>query len=218
MPRLPRIDVPGLTYHITNRGVKKLPIFLDDDDRQSFVRLILLAKELFPFSVQAFSLMTNHFHLLIKTAEASISQIMQYVTGRYAQQFNRRHHQVGHAFQSRFHSIPVQTDAYLLTASSYIDLNAVRAGIVEKPEDYLWSSYRWTVSGKRHPLSNPRDVLALLSDTEERARVLYRQYTMDWLQKPEPITQEKLLKLRSWGSLPLIFEQARERLRAQPSY
>src|SRR5438874_117476 len=90
MPRPPRIDIPGLTYHLTNRGVKRLPVFHEDEDRQRFLRLFLITREQFPFVIQDFSLMTNHFHLLIKTLGTSISEIMHHFTSRYAYWFNQK--------------------------------------------------------------------------------------------------------------------------------
>lgn len=76
MARRPRIDIPGLTYHITNRGVKRLSVFHDDDDRQLFLRLLIITRRQFPCVIQNYSLMTNHFHLLIKTFDASLSNLM----------------------------------------------------------------------------------------------------------------------------------------------
>jgi putative transposase len=204
MPRPPRIDVHGLTYHLTNRGVQKLPVFHDDEDRQRFLRLLLIARAHFPFVIQDYSLMTNHFHLLIKTLETSLSEIMQYFTSRYAFWFNRKYGHVGHAFQSRFHSIPVQTDAYLAEVSAYIDLNAPRARIVMRPEDYLWGGYRSIINGAVDPIVDASELLGLFSDNRDRARILYRQFVDERLGKPEPLTQEKLLKKRSWGAMPSI--------------
>jgi putative transposase len=176
MPRPPRLDIPGLTYHLTNRGVKRLPVFHDDEDRQRFLRLLLITREHLPFVVQDYSLMTNHFHLLIKTLETSLSEIMQYFTSRYAYWFNRKYGHVGHAFQSRFHSIPVQTDAYLAEVSAYIDLNAPRAGMVMRPEDYAWGGYRSIMTGAVDPIVNASELLGLFSDNRDRARVLYQQF------------------------------------------
>jgi len=204
MPRPPRIDVSGLTYHLTNRGVKKLPVFHEDEDRQRFLRLLLITREHLPFVIQDYSLMTNHFHLLIKTLGTSLSEIMQYFTSRYAYWFNQKYGHVGHAFQSRFHSIPVQTDAYLAEVCAYIDLNAPRAGIVVRPQEYAWSGYRSIITGVVDPLIDASELLGLFSDNRDRARILYQQFVNERLRKPELLTQEKLLKKRSWGAMPSI--------------
>jgi len=207
MPRPPRIDIPGLTYHLTNRGVKKLPVFHEDEDRQYFLRLLLIVRQYHPFIIQDFSLMTNHFHLLIKTLQtSSISEIMQQFSSRYAQWFNRKYGQSGHAFQSRFHSIPVQTDAYLAEVCAYIDLNAPRAGMVLRPEDFAWGGHRSIITGKDLSFIDASELLALFSENTERARLLYQQFVMERLGKPEPLTQEKLLRKRSWGVMPSVTE------------
>jgi putative transposase len=204
MARPPRIDLPGLVSHVTNRGVKKLALFHDREDRQRFLQLLLLLQTQYPFILQGYSLMTNHFHLLIKTIDASLSRLMQIFSSRYAFWFNRKYGQVGHAFQSRFHSIPVQTDAYLAEVSAYIDLNAPRAGIVARPEDYEWCGYRATVSGEPDGIIDSSELLALFSDDRERARILYQNFTLERLRKEEPLTHEKLLRKRSWGQLPEV--------------
>jgi putative transposase len=130
--------------------------------------------------------MTNHFHLLIKTLGTSLSEIMQYFISRYAYWFNRKYGQVGHAFQSRFHSIPVQTDAYLAEASAYIDLNAPRAGIVARPADYAWGGYRAIMTGVVDPIVDASELLGLFSDNRNRARILYQQFVDEPLRKLSP--------------------------------
>jgi len=207
MPRPSRIDIPGLTYHVTNRGVKKLAVFHDDEDRQRFLRLLLIVREQLPFVIQDYSLMTNHFHLLIKTLGTSLSQIMQCFTSRYAYWFNRKYGHVGHAFQSRFHSLPVQTDAYLAEVCAYIDLNASRAGLVVRPEDYAWSGCRSIFTGTVDPIIDASELLGLFSDNDKRARILYQKFVNERLHRTEPLTHERLLRKRHWGAPPSITER-----------
>jgi REP element-mobilizing transposase RayT len=204
MARPPRIDIPGLTYHVTNRGVKRLAIFIDGEDRQYFLRTLLIVREQLPFVVQDYSLMTNHFHLLMKTLGTSLSQIMQCITSRYAYWFNRKYDQVGHAFQSRFHSLPVQTDAYLAEVCAYIDLNAPRARMVALPEDYPWCGYQAILSGRVDPIVDSSELLGLFSNDPGQARSLYRQFVDERFKKPEPLSHDELLKKRSWGELPAV--------------
>jgi putative transposase len=122
-------------------------------------------------------------------------------TSRYAYWFNQKYGQVGHAFQSRFHSIPVQTDAYLAEVSAYIDLNAPRAGLVERPQDYAWCAYRTLKSGEKDPIVDRSELLDLFSDDRKRASLLYQRFVDERLLIPEPLTNELLLKKRSWGTL-----------------
>lgn len=88
-----------------------------------------------------YALMPNHVHLLIEDPEARLSRFMQILNARYTRYFNFRHQRVGHLYQGRFHARLVDRDAYLLEVSRYIHLNPVRAGLVERPESYSWSSY-----------------------------------------------------------------------------
>src|SRR5438105_1422161 len=105
MPRAPRIDIPGLTYHIISRGVKRLPLFHDTQDRQQFLRFLSITRKEFPFKLHAYSLMTNDYHLLLQTLECSISKTMCYFKSLFASYFNRKYGHVGHVFQGRFHSM-----------------------------------------------------------------------------------------------------------------
>src|ERR1700730_10475081 len=110
MPRAPRIDIPGTVYHITSRGVKQLPIFHAEEDRQQFLRYLKLTQQEFPFRLHAYCLMTNHYHLLLQTLEQSLSKTMQVFKTFFAKWHNRQYGHIGHVFQGRFHSIPVEED------------------------------------------------------------------------------------------------------------
>jgi REP element-mobilizing transposase RayT len=103
---------------------------------------VIKAKERFQFSLYAYCLMTNHFHLLLETRLANISRIMHYIKGSYTTYYNIRHRRTGHLFQGRFKSIVVDKDNYFLELTRYIHLNPVRAGAVSDPVAYQWSSYR----------------------------------------------------------------------------
>ena len=91
----------------------------------------------------SYNLLTNHIHLFIEVNEVSISEIMHYINGCYAGYFNQRYKRSGHLFQDRFYSSLIDTEFYFWAVSAYIDLNAVRAGLVKSPEDYCWSSYQF---------------------------------------------------------------------------
>ena len=107
--------------------------------------------------------MGNHYHVLIETQKTNLSLGMRHLNGSYTQKFNRRHKIVGHLFQGRFKSIHVEKENHLLELSRYVVLNPVRAGIVEKPEEWKWSSYRMTVGGGKKPdFKVPRTIWAAL--------------------------------------------------------
>ena len=155
MPRAQRICYPGAIYHIYQRGNNKQDIFLDDSDRSYLLTLFLRAKEKFGFLLYCYALMNNHFHATIETPNAvPISKIMQYVSGSYAQYFNKKYERKGHLFQSRFGGILVEKDAYLLELSRYVHLNPVRAGLTDDPGRYKWSSYDLYVRPRKDPLVN----------------------------------------------------------------
>ena len=142
MPRAPRIWFPGAVYHIIQHGVDQQNIFNYDDDRYNFLKKVEDFKKEMPFKVYLYVLMDNHYHLTIETSEINISHIMQAINTSYATQFNKKYKRKGHLFYGRFKGILVDKDNYLLELSRYIHLNPVKAGIVDDPEDYIWSSYR----------------------------------------------------------------------------
>ena len=142
MARPLRLEFPGAVYHITSRGNARAAIFLDDEDRNLFLRVLAACTQRFRWLCHAYCLMDNHYHLLIETPEGNLSVGMRQLNGIYTQRFNRRHRRVGHVFQGRFKAILVERESYLLELCRYVVLNPVRAKMVEDPADYSWSSYR----------------------------------------------------------------------------
>ena len=142
MVRPLRIEYPGAVYHVTSRGDRREPIAKDDIDRTAFLSIAGHALERFDAHAWAYCLMGNHYHLVIRTREANLSRLMRHINGVYTQTFNRRHQLTGHLFQGRFKAILVDSDSYLLEVCRYVDLNPVRAQMVDRPDAYRWSSYR----------------------------------------------------------------------------
>ncbi len=177
MARPLRIEFPGALYHLTARGNAQQPIYLDDQDRHNFLQI--LGKTLSDCNgiCHAYCLMTNHYHLLMETPEANLSQIMKQINGIYTQRFNRKHQRVGHVFQGRFKSIIVDKDAYLLELCRYIVLNPVRAGMIEDPGRYRWSSFKATAGMIKTPNFLSTDwILSQFAKTLPEAQALYRQF------------------------------------------
>jgi len=183
MPRAKRICFPGAVYHIIQRGNNKQNIFLNDVDRLYFLKLLREAKTRYGYYLYCYALMDNHFHMTIETpSDISISEIMHFVEGRYASLFNNKHRMVGHLFQSRFKSILVEKEAYLLELSRYIHLNPVKAGYVISPEQYLWSSYKCYIGSRRDSLVNVDYLLSYFSDGEgEKAGREYGKFVEEGL-------------------------------------
>jgi REP element-mobilizing transposase RayT len=144
MARPLRIEFAGALYHVTSRGNRRADIFLDDQDHDRFLAGLRSVIERYRWLCSAYCLMDNHYHLLIETPAANLSQGMRQLNSVYTQAFNRRHGGVGHVLQGRYKAILVEADAYLLELARYIVLNPVRAGMVRGAGDWPWSSYRAT--------------------------------------------------------------------------
>ena len=141
MARPLRVEYSGAIYHVINRGNAGEKIFRNNRDREKFIEYLEKAVERFLLNVHSFCLMNNHFHILIETQQPNLSQALQWITVSYAGYFNRKYHRIGHLFHGRFKSILVDADEYLKQLSRYIHLNPVRAGLVNQPDGYQWSSY-----------------------------------------------------------------------------
>ena len=142
MSRPLRLELSGGLYHVTSRGDRREDIYLNDEDRISWLDILGAVCKRFNWACHAWCQMSNHYHLVLETPEGNLSQGMRQLNGVYTQSVNRAHHRVGHVFQGRYKAILVEKDAYLLELSRYVVLNPVRAGMVKRPEQWAWSSYR----------------------------------------------------------------------------
>jgi putative transposase len=140
MPRSLRLDFPGAVHHVTARGVNHCEIFVDDGDRHVFLRMLTTVTARTGWRRLAHCLMGNHYHLLVQTPAAELATGMQWLNGRYAQEFNRRHRRSGHLFQDRYWSAPMWTDERLLATARYIEMNPVAAGLCRAPGDWPWTA------------------------------------------------------------------------------
>ena len=177
MARPLRIEYPGAVYHITSRGNEKKPVFKDDEDRETFLRILTHVNKRYHWLCHAYCLMDNHYHLLVETPDGNLSLGMRQLNGVYTQAFNKRRNRTGHLFQGRYKAILIQKDSHLLEVCRYVVLNPIRAGMVEKPEDWKWSSYRATAGkGQPHPCLTIDWVLGQFSRTRAKAEKEYRQF------------------------------------------
>jgi len=174
----------GLWYHIGTRGVRKLPIAHDDDDRKTFLSQLGEVVELFGWELITFCLMTNHYHLVLRTPEANIAAGMHWLNFVYAREFNRRHGFVGHLFDQRYWSGVLDTEDYLRDASRYVVLNPVRAGLCSNPNEWTWSSYRQTVGSSPAAPYLSLDWLDMFDQDRERAQALYRSFVYEAVERP----------------------------------
>ncbi|HEV8712348.1 MAG TPA: transposase [Candidatus Binatia bacterium] len=155
MPRHPRIHAPGLLYHLMARGNNGQAVFLTSADYEAFLQALQTTRAHYPFSLYAYVLMPNHFHLLLEVRETATGRLMQALLTGYARRFNRVHQRRGHVFQGRYKAIVCERDSYLLELVRYIHLNPVRAGLVKRPRDWLWSGHREYLGTAKRGLVNP---------------------------------------------------------------
>ncbi len=181
MSRPLRIEFPGALFHVTSRGNEQRDTFRDDVDRVRFLEYLRKTVDRFRWVLYAYVLMSNHFHLLLElTEERTLSNGMKWLNGEYARAFNRRHDRVGHLVQGRFDAPLIEKETYFLEVARYVVLNPVRAGMVKRPEDYKWSSYRATLGDAPVPeWLAADDLLAHFKNDREIARSRYQQFVND---------------------------------------
>jgi len=176
MARLPRIDVPGIPQHLIVRGNNRCTIFRDDADRMIYLGFLEGALRTCACDLHAFVLMTNHVHLLVTgQVDGEISELMQIVGHKFARLMNLRWGRTGTLFEGRFRSCPVESETYLLACMRYIELNPVRAGMVQQPADYPWSSFFANASGNPGLPVVAHEVYRQLGANPEERGLRYRQ-------------------------------------------
>jgi putative transposase len=142
MPRVPRFLFPDGLFHVGARGVAKMPIYHDDNDRRNFLSLLAFAVDRHEWTCQAFCLMTNHYHLVIDTTRGNLSDGMQILNGDYAQGFNFKYGRWGHVFGDRFWCRSLAEEE-LRQVCLYVMENPVRAGLCKEIGDWPWSACRF---------------------------------------------------------------------------
>ena len=176
------MDAPGVLQHVMARGIERRPIFVDDRDRDEFVRRLSdLALE-GKLIVYAWSLIPNHFHLLVRTGKISLSRSMRSLLTGYAGYFNRRHRHHGHVFQNRFKSIICEEEPYFLKLVRYLHLNPLRAGIVKDLKEldrYPYTGHSVLAGRIDRPWQYTEDVWSRFGKTCREAAKNYRAFVSD---------------------------------------
>jgi putative transposase len=176
MARLPRLTIPGYPHHVIQRGNNRQPIFATDEDYRELLALLEEHARAAGVAVHAYVLMSNHVHLLATPETADgIPQMMQAVGRRYVRFFNRRQARTGTLWEGRYRSTIIQAERYLLACMAYIDLHPVRAGMVDAPESYPWSSHGHYVSGRPDRLVTPHPIWWELGNTPFAREAAYRE-------------------------------------------
>jgi REP element-mobilizing transposase RayT len=182
MPRKARLDIPGILQHVIVRGVEKRDIFVDDRDRDSFLRNFSELLEETGTDCLAWVLIPNHVHLLLRPNRRKLAFLMRRLLTRHAITFNLRHQRSGHLFQNRYKSIVCEEDLYLLELVRYIHLNPIRAGLLKEMnelDDYAWSGHSVLMGNRKLSGQKTHEVLAYFGKPLKEARCLYRKFVMD---------------------------------------
>jgi putative transposase len=225
MSRPPREEIAGGVFHVMNRGNRKQIIFQDDRDRRRYLRISAVEQRTHGVEICAGCLMGNHFHKVIVTPYGNLSDFVGAVESRFADYSNWRYGNVGHLFQGRFISIPIEDDIQLLTAVCYVFLNPVCAGLVKNIEDYRWSTFRATVGLEPVPHYLSLDWLTTLfpgvelSEAQRRFRAVMAEAkpVVSYLREQEMGVDPAALKrvVRSFigekrriGALPRLYRSA----------
>jgi putative transposase len=186
MARPLRIEFPGAFYHVMNRGNTGMDIFKSWRDREKFLEYVGKAVKRYEIKVHTYCLMSTHYHLLIETPHANLSQAIKWINVSYAVYFNRKRRRSGHLFQGRFKAVLVDADEYLKHLSRYIHLNPVRAGMVAHCKDHQWSSYPVFGGYVKSPEWLETDwLLSLFGKNRGVANKRYREFV-------EPFQNEKI--------------------------
>ena len=141
MSRKARVKSESGIYHIMLRGINQQQVFEDTEDYEKFLDILRDCKEICRFEIYAYCLMGNHLHLLIKEGTESLEQMFKRICGRFVYWYNVKYRRIGHLFQDRFKSEPVDSDAYFYAVLRYIHQNPIKAGLCKRVGDYTYSSY-----------------------------------------------------------------------------
>jgi putative transposase len=176
MARLPRFVLPGQPQHVIQRGNNRGDIFRAEADYRFYLEKLQAAADKHGCAIHAYVLMTNHVHLLLTPqAEDGIGRLMQTLGRHYVQFYNCCYRRTGTLWEGRYRATLIDSERYLLTCMRYIELNPVRGGMVERPSEYPWSSYRHNALGRPDPLLTAHAEYRRLGTSAEKRRTAYRQ-------------------------------------------
>ena len=176
MPRMKRLDLPGVAQHVIQRGNDRQACFFREIDYVRYMQDLREAACKFDCRIHAYVLMTNHVHLLVTpNAAGAVARMMQAVGRRYVRYVNASICRTGTLWEGRYKASLVDSERYVLTCYRYIELNPVRAGMVASPEAYRWSSFAANACGLHDPLVTPHEAYQRIAIDGEQRRMLYRK-------------------------------------------
>jgi putative transposase len=200
MARWPRVVVPNVPMHIVQRGNNRTETFHAREDFEYYREVLIDATERTGCLVHSYVLMTNHVHLLLTPPDhIAASRLIQIVGRRYVRYFNARYGRTGTLWEGRFKSSLIDSTSYFLTCSRYIDLNPLRAGMVDVPIDYRWSSYRRLAVGAADSVVTPHPLYSALGATPAERQRTYAGLCASEL--PSPALKSIRVALRGGSAL-----------------
>lgn len=182
MPRLPRLDIPGLIYHVMFRGIERKEIFKNEPDYEELLSRLSSLAGAENIKVYGFSLMPNHVHLLVRPLKTGLPTFMSRLLTGYAIYFNRKHRRAGHLFQNRYKSFAIEEDVYFLELIRYIHLNPVRAGIIPDLDRlvlYPYTGYSSLMGRTKHAFMEVDEVLLNFGGSFKEARQRLKGFMAD---------------------------------------
>jgi len=183
MPRKPRVDIPGF-HHVINRGVNRENIFLSDEDKKEFLQIVDVAREIYHLTIHSFSILDNHYHLLIETHRDNLSLAVRYINSQYAIYFNKKMQRIGPLWQGRFKSWYVDNDDYMWFLIRYIEMNPVKVGLSAAVGEY--------------PFSSSYFIMNLLHPELLVSSLLYEKDIHDWLL---PLSEKDMVELSEFNNI-----------------
>jgi putative transposase len=187
-----RIELAGHAYHVNAKAVDGCKLFRDQLDCETFLSLLRAEVVRSDWSCIAYSLMSTHYHLLLRLRKCTLSSGLQHLNSMYARSFNRRYGRRGALWQRRFHDVLIESDAHLYEVNRYIALNAPRANMCDAPEEHLWCSYASAVGAfPPDPLVDEAELLGLFGTTAPQARRRLRAF----VEEPDPRKRRALTPL-----------------------
>jgi REP element-mobilizing transposase RayT len=217
MARKPRIQFPGAFYHVIARGNGGQKIFRDFQDYELYLSFLREYKVRFGFLLYAYALMPTHIHFLLEMKETPLSKLMQVLQFRYTRNFNIKYKKWGHLFQGRYKAILCDKDSYFLELSAYIHLNPVRGGLVKKPHQYPWSSYRFYVGDEKEIFVDGDFLLAQFSNKKTIAKRAYGRFVISRISQGHRKDFYELTDQRFLGTEEFV-DDIRRDLKERPSF
>jgi putative transposase len=186
MPRAARLVIPNHPHHIIHRGHNRQPVFMSDDDYQYYLDNLLEWKTKLQCRLYAYCLMTNHVHLILDPGEneENLAKLMKRVAGRQTRYVNKLEKRTGTLWEGRYKSSPISADGYLMACCRYIELNQVRACLVDHPGNYQWSSYA-EKTGKGPKIVDDDPFYLGLSNDPEKRKVKYAEWVLSAIPEGE---------------------------------